>query len=1240
MASTALRDYPFQLSYTTGDDPLHTFYVPALSAGVRYDRMAGFFTSSALAVAAAGVAHLITNGGKMRLLVGAQLQPEDVEAIRQGHDLREVVAARLGPALPDPETLADRLMHDRLAALAWMVATGALEMRVVLPTGPDGLPLPAPASQDYFHPKVGIFTDAAGNQVAFSGSVNESETGWQHNYEQFMVFCSWAEGRLYVAEAVGRFERLWSQREPDWISLPIPEAARQRLLRYTPSSAPTHDALERPPKALRERISQMVLAPALQQERVFCQFLRDAPRLAGASGLGAATCALVPWPHQQAVARRVVESFPARYLLADEVGLGKTIEAGLILRQLWLSGLVRRALILVPKSVLRQWQEELYEKFALNVPAYDGVVFRDVWGEEYAPATLNPWDSVDLALASSQLVKRQDRQRALWEARPWDLVIVDEAHHARRRDLLDLDRYRPNRLLELLNALQARTRGLLLMTATPMQVHPLEVWDLLNLLGLSDEWGAAGRTFLRFYDQLRRPVEEVDWPFIFRLLRSELAMGDGKLDGQFAATALKELGPVDWERVRGLIDDGDPGRTIPHLPPKARWMAVSLAKRHTPLRRLVFRNTRRLLREYVRQGVLQANVPRRDPRLEWISMRDEEQALYARIEEYIARFYRKYEDERTGLGFVMTVYRRRLTSSFYAVQQSLKRRLAFLRGQASLGLVDDDVEQEELSLDVDELGPVDRSFFRDEIAYVEDFVHALGVLGGHDSKVEQLLQDLREIFRQRDTVLVFTQYTDTMDFLREQLRQSYGSQVACYSGRGGERWDGVMWAPVTKEELKNAFRAGQEVKLLLCTEAASEGLNLQTCGVLINYDMPWNPMRVEQRIGRIDRIAQRYEEVWIRNYFYEDTVEARVYQALSRRIDWFQDVVGPLQPILAHVGRTIQALAMVPEAERQQALQVELERIQAELDNVQAGLDLDEWAEQAEGHAPLDTPVTLPELATLLTTLPTLRSRFRPHETIGKAFWLQCNGQEIAITFDPATFDAHPNTLQLLTFGNPLLESLLGQIPALSEDEGAAGRILRLQVEVPLPRVAYYALEANGQPRRLERLADVRTALEASTPGGTWSEEAIATARRALQASVEAEWESMRHAQARLEQAQRSALVARAARLLLDAALVELALGQQPAMFDQQAYPAAFDEAAVIGLKRHGYPWAPLLKIARSHVQPPRPTDPFFVEIQNEPVDRLRRRFETLMQRATRLVEDTPRSNDFSRSEVATTSSS
>jgi len=286
-----LTDHDYRYTYGPGDDRLHDFYIPALSASVRYDRMAGYFSSHALAIASAGVAHLITNGGTMRLLVGAQLSREDVEAIEAGYDPQQIVAARLTSVLPPPEALEERLRH-RLAALAWMVARGTLQIRVVLPTAANSVPLPASASRDYFHPKVGVFTDAEGNQLAFNGSINESATGWQHNYELFTVFRSWtAEGRLYVAEQVQRFARLWEHRESGWISLPVPDAVRHSLLRYTPPRAPTHDPLETIPPGTKEMGKPLVLASSvssleLDRERIVVRFLQDLPHLIGGEGIG------------------------------------------------------------------------------------------------------------------------------------------------------------------------------------------------------------------------------------------------------------------------------------------------------------------------------------------------------------------------------------------------------------------------------------------------------------------------------------------------------------------------------------------------------------------------------------------------------------------------------------------------------------------------------------------------------------------------------------------------------------------------------------------------------------------------------------------------------------------------------------------------------------------------------------------------------------------------------------------
>ena len=189
------------------------------------------------------------------------------------------------------------------------------------------------------------------------------------------------------------------------------------------------------------------------------------------------------------------------------------------MRQAWLSGRVKRILILAPKAVLNQWQIELREKFNLNWPIYDGSKL--VWypspawrGRNERNAGRDHWHREPVVIASSHLMRRRDRAKALLEeAKPWDLVILDEAHHARRRAAGSQREGGPNALLRLMQGLKKRTEGLVLLTATPMQVHPIEVWDLLDLLGLPPEWNA--QAFLDFFQDIEQenpsPEEWTAW---------------------------------------------------------------------------------------------------------------------------------------------------------------------------------------------------------------------------------------------------------------------------------------------------------------------------------------------------------------------------------------------------------------------------------------------------------------------------------------------------------------------------------------------------------------------------------------------------------------------------------------------------------------------------------------------------------------------------------------------------------
>jgi superfamily II DNA or RNA helicase len=1219
----SLRSHLFRFSYGQRDDRLHEFYIPALERSVRYDRSAGFFSSAALAIAAAGIVRLIANGGRMRLLCGAQLTKDDVDAIRRGDDLKDRVGAAMQGCLGDPK---DSSLRARLEALAWMVANDRLVIRVVLPRGKDGHPLAAADAHDYYHPKEGVFADDQGNRLGFSGSSNESIQGWQNNYETFMTHASWERqeggdtvgpGGPYLRVIEERFEELWEGKNDSWIAMEIPEAARRRLLEFRPANMSERDALE----VVEEDVPLIPVQPpgdaaAAQRERLVFRFLREAPFLPSADRIGIDTSTIKPWPHQLRVVRECTARYPENFLFCDEVGLGKTIEAGLAVRQLVISGKVKRALILVPRSVLKQWQEELYEKFVLNVPRYeDGGVF-DVFDRAIQVSGTTPWKACPLLLASSQLAKRRDRQAEVIEGGPWDLIIVDEAHHARRKDFLS-GQYRPNRLLELLTGsdgrpgLRSQTQCLYLLTATPMQVDPVEVWDLLRVLGMGGRWGAREDNFLGFFQELRKPFENRDWPFLIGMVNDYRRAG-GRWDDNFCKHAEDKLGLVEWERVKAVFDTPGAAAHVLRLDTGSRAYLEEMVKRHTPLRSFLWRNTRRLLRQYREKGLLKENVPDRDPRNEWIPLNPaDERQLYERIEEYITAHYQKYEAERKGLGFVMTVYRRRLTSSFFAIRKSLERRRDFLRGMAIAngGFTEDDLEQAELDFDVDEsVTPDDLKPFLGELAYIDDFLHDLGMLTT-DSKLEQLRSDLVSIFKQRETVIVFTQYTDTMDYLRDQLRQVYGDQVACYSGRGGEVWDQVTWVPRSKEFIKDKFRQGDEIKILLCTESASEGLNLQTCGVLINFDLPWNPMRVEQRIGRIDRIGQKYPRVWIRNYFYEDTVEALIYRRLGDRIAWFEDVVGELQPILHKVGRAIEQVAMLPAEERARRLDEEVRALRQEIDQKSVdALDLDEYTEleaQAEDIAP--PPVTLQQLERAVVGSKALGSKFTPHKEIAGAHALAWNGASETVTFSPEVFDVHPNSVKLLSYGEALLDEVLasaGDPERANHPEGVA-----LITAASPARVSVFV---QATARAAEEVRDLGAFLKVvDAPSAEWSPEQIRGAEALARHRVHQAERQHEEIDAHRAQAEQLALVEAARSILTRSALIEIAKSRTPELFEDNL-PYGFGAEAVTALQRYGIPYRGLLKLAGQDVPEARATDAYFVEIQEMSRIQLDRRFGAL----------------------------
>jgi hypothetical protein len=530
--------------------------------------------------------------------------------------------------------------------------------------------------------------------------------------------------------------------------------------------------------------------------------------------------------------------------------------------------------------------------------------------------------------------------------------------------------------------------------------------------------------------------------------------------------------------------------------------------RQSPLAVYMFRATRATLRAYQERRLLQG-LARREPEDVPVAFRTEmERQLYHRIDELCSHFYRLSDlspDERSGIGFLMAVFRKRLASSFAAFQKSLERRRDLIAAiQQDLSALDERLAEEERIFEEDEADdemdvaleidrerqrllrwyrePRRRGTLEQERLYLQDYITVLGQIAT-DSKFEVFQDRLNRVVADGQRIIVFTQYLDTLDFIRDRLVARYGDRLACYSGRGGEVWDAGLnrWRVVEKAEVKARSQRDhpQAITILLGTDAASEGLNLQQFSALINYDLPWNPMRVEQRIGRIDRIGQEAPTVRILNLYMEGTIEEDTYDTLKRRIGLFEEVVGPLQPILAEMPRIFRRLARgeieLAEARRQ------LDEAAREKPRV-AIAALEECVRQDLGESisgPVDhAPATQEQLAAWCLAHPASGMRILSVPEPGMTTSHQSGTQgclaitwadapphlgiestaEILATFNGSLADRHPPTapaeedqtegvqgtegVRLLTWGDPYLTAWLEVIrgePLIEEDYREAG---------------------------------------------------------------------------------------------------------------------------------------------------------------------------------------------------------
>ena len=511
---------------------------------------------------------------------------------------------------------------------------------------------------------------------------------------------------------------------------------------------------------------------------------------------------VTPLPHQIQVVSRATSSNRVRYLLADEVGLGKTIEAGLILKELKLRGLVKRTLIITPKGLITQWLAEMQahfcEEFRLLSPG-EFPAYRHISKEE------NLWRSHDQIIASMDSVKPVERRRG-WSQEQlaehnrnrfddlvsagWDLVIVDESHRL-GGSTEQVARYK------LGQGLAEASPYMLLLSATPHQGKSDSFRRLVSLLDNQAFPDSSAITM----DRVR--------PYVIRTEKRNAIDAEGQ---PLFKPRYTRLAPVRWE-------DG-------HREQRLLYEAVT---------------------EYVREGYNQALL-----------------------------------EKKTYVGLLMILMQRLVTSSTRAIRTTLERRLDILRApeeQLSLfpTISDEDWAEMDGEDQVETLLKARLTALKSERSEVELLLElARRTEGaGSDAKAEAVLDLIYQMQQDEGDpelkVLIFTEFVPTQAMLRDFLVDR-GFSVVILNGSMDQD---------DRQRVQDEFAS--DARILVSTDAGGEGINLQFCHVVLNYDIPWNPMRLEQRIGRVDRIGQT-EAVKAHNVTLEDTVEFRVREVLEEKL--------------------------------------------------------------------------------------------------------------------------------------------------------------------------------------------------------------------------------------------------------------------------------------------------------------------------------------------------------------------
>lgn len=821
------------------------FLAKALKGASKYFRIAGYFRSSIFELVGEEIAQI----PEVKIICNSELDLADFQ-VATGRDT--ALKERWNKVDVEAEAL---LKKKHYQILDQLLQSGNVEIRVV------------PRERLFLHGKAGSIHYPDGSRKSFIGSVNESKNAFAHNYELV-----WQDDNEESADWVEKeFWALWND------GVPLPEAILAEINRV----------------ANRREVTVEVLQPY----EIPAAAMAEAPIYRGGEQLQ-------PW--QRSFVTMFLEHREiygkVRLLLADEVGVGKTLSmaTSALVSALLEDGPV---LILTPSTLMIQWQIEMMDKLGIPTAVWSSQkkVWLGVEGQILSPrgdASSIRKCPYRIAIISTGLIMHQrEKDDFIKEAgmllkNRFGMVILDEAHKARTRGGLGEKRTEPNNLLAFMQQIGKRTRHLILGTATPIQTDIRDLWDLLGILNSGADF-VLGDSLSPWQDHeqaiplVTGKSQVTSEQEVWRLLSNPLPPADehhivGQIRDYLAIDPRSFFCAHRFEDLDYMIQN--------------MWLSQCLVpgffKENNPvLRHTVLRKRKQLENDGLLEKVgvnthpATRDLARYQSRFVGLGIPTNTpfQVAYEKAEE----FSKLLQSRTKAGGFMKSLMLQRICSSFASGLKTAQKML-----KHSIPNEDED-RIEEVEHILSGMTPA-------EVACLKEIETQLSRAEAVDSKLNTVKWFLTEFRTDGKTWLehgciIFSQYYDTAQWIAKELAESFkGEVVAVYAGVGKSGlFRGEQFNNVEREVIKAAVRT-REIRLVVATDAACEGLNLQTLGTLINIDLPWNPSRLEQRLGRIKRFGQARKFVDMLNLVYSETQDEKVYKVLSERLRDTYDIFGSL----------------------------------------------------------------------------------------------------------------------------------------------------------------------------------------------------------------------------------------------------------------------------------------------------------------------------------------------------------